>query len=127
MQRPVSYRENIKALYHFVNDLAENKGEKTYIIELMAIDFLSVDSSGTIPEFLKNGLSSVDNNLIHSLLRDANFVETYLPHCSGLQARDILKKVFFLRVSKVHDDKLIVFDYLGRDEITGKYRSFVVL
>ena len=127
LQRPVSYRENIKALYSFVNDLAENEVEKIYIIELMAIDFLSVDSSGTIPEFLKNGLSSVDNNLIHSLLRDVNFVDTFLPHYSGLQARDILKKVYFLRVNKVHDDKLIVFDYLGRDEITGKYRSFVVL
>ena len=126
LQRPVSYRENIKALYHFVNALAENEGDKIYIIELMAIDFLSTDSSGTIPEFIKNCLITVDNNLIHSLLRDVNFVETYLPDYSGLQARDILKKVFFLRVSKVYDDKLIVFDYQGRDEITGKYRSFML-
>ena len=126
LQRPVSYRENIKALYHFVTDLAENEDEKTYIIELMAIDFLSVDSSGTIPEFIKNSLLSVDNNLIHSMLRDVNFVETYLPDYSGMQARDILKKVFFLKVCKVQDDKLIVFDYKSRDEITGKYRSFMV-
>ena len=126
LQRPVSYRENIKALYHFVTDLAENEDEKTYIIELMAIDFLSVDSSGTIPEFIKNSLLSVDNNLIHSMLRDVNFVETFLPDYSGMQARDILKKVFFLQVNKVQDDKLIVFDYKSRDEITGKYRSFMV-
>ncbi len=147
LDRPVSYRENISILHAFVEQLLKDKGrladKNTYantdigdssgytahpgrmeeFRQIMIFDFLSTDSSCAIPECLKRENYMVPAGTIHSLLQNKEFIGTYLPGFAGMQAKNILKKVFFIKLDAIAgEDKFILFDYSRREPVTRKYR-----
>lgn len=127
LDRPISYRENISILFRFFKNINATEREIEVFRQKMVFDFLSYDSSCAIPECLKNEEDMLPSNVIHQFLKDDEFVKEYLPGFDGFQAKNILKKVFFITLSSItKDGKIIMFDYSQRDLINEKYRSVVI-
>lgn len=127
LDRPVSYRENIAVLYSCFIEICTDKEQQEKFRQKMVLDFLSTDSSGSIPECLRKEEDLLNAGDIHSMLRDGEFINKYLPQYKETQAKNILKKVFFIRLNSfTAQPETILFDYSIKDTITGKYRNVVV-
>ncbi len=93
----------------------------------MIFDFLSADRSCSIPEFLKREEDLISLTAIHQLLKNEEFIKEHLPDFIGVQTKNILKSVFFIRLSELAEDGgIIMFDYSKRNLMSEKYRSVVV-
>jgi radical SAM superfamily enzyme YgiQ (UPF0313 family) len=127
LDRPVSYKENISVLYRYFKsmDLTGNYSET--FRQNMIFDFLSCDSSCAIPDCLKRAEDSLDITEIHRMLKDEQFIKEYLADFSGIQARNILKHVFFIHLNKLTgDNEIFLFDYTKRDFLSEKYKSAII-
>lgn len=142
LDRPVSYRENILILFDFIKQVLSEKaycsenscgswqgipsgaGPLERFRQTMVFDFLSSDSSCTVPECLKNTEDIVPAGTVHGLLRNEAFIAAYLPGFGGVQAKNILKKVFFVNLNVyTGDGMLILFDYSRKEPVNEKYRA----
>ncbi len=127
LDRPVSYRENIKILYSFYKDTCKDSTDFEKFRQYMIFDFLSTDSSGAIPDCLKREDDSLSPGDIHPMLRNGEFIDRYLPQYKGTQAKNILKRVFFVKLNLLYPyDEVLLLDYSSKDEVSGKYRSISV-
>lgn len=125
--RPLSYRENISTLYSFIKDHGAGDGFLEKFRQHMVFDFLSSDSSCSIPECLKSERDVVPLDTIHQLLQDQEIIKEYLPEFTGVQARNILKKVFFIKIPVITgSQRLVLFDYTHKDVIMGTFRSVII-
>ncbi len=128
LDRPVSYRENIKILYSFYKDICQDSTELEKFRQYMVLDFLSKDSSGAIPDCIKREDDLLSPADIHSMLRNGEFIDRYLPQYKGTQAKNILKRVFFVRLNLLYpSDEVLLFDYSSKEEVTEKYRNVAVI
>ncbi|WP_024833944.1 B12-binding domain-containing radical SAM protein [Ruminiclostridium josui] len=127
LDRPVSYRENIQILYNFYKGVCQDNLSFEQFRQYMVLDFLSTDSSGAIPDCLKREDDYLSSGDIHSMLRNEEFIDRYLPQYKGIQAKNILKKVFFIKLNLLYpSDEVLLLDYSSKDEVSGKYRSISV-
>lgn len=124
LDRPVSYRENILILYSFIKEAVTDIKILEKFRWHMVFDFLSSDSSCAIPDCLKDPGDIVPLSTIHQLLQDEDFIKENLPAFAGDQARNILKKVFFIHIPDAEAaQRTVLFDYTQKDSISGKFRS----
>lgn len=116
----------LKNKYSFVNaNTAKNYSE--VFRQKMIFDFLSSDRSCAIPEFLKREEDLIGVTAIHQILNNKEFIKEYLPNFDGFKTKNIMKNVFFIRLSELtEDDDIMMFDYSKRDLMSDKYRSVVV-
>ncbi len=121
--RPVSYRENIAVLFSFMKKECPDHMVVEGFRQAMVFDFLSSDSSGSIPDAIRSDKDFIPVNSIHELLRDEEFIEKYIPAFKGIQVKNIIKKVFMVKLSP-HD--IILFNYTEKDPITEKYEFHYV-
>ncbi|HEX2925174.1 MAG TPA: DUF4080 domain-containing protein [Ruminiclostridium sp.] len=128
LDRPVSYRESIGVLYSFyMEDNCSDRSGAENFRQKMVLDFLSTDSSCSIPECLRREEDLLTPADIHSTLRDMEFIHKYLPQYKTAQAKNILKKVYLIRLDTVTaEDEINLLDYSQKDAITGKYRRVVI-
>ncbi len=127
LDRPVSYRENIKILYSFYKEICKDSTDFEKFRQYMVLDFLSTDSSGAIPDCIKREDDSLSTGDIHSMLRNEEFIDRYLPQYKGTQAKNILKRVFLVKLNLLYSsDEVLLFDYSSKDEVSEKYRSISV-
>ena len=127
LDRPVSYKENIKILYDFYKNIYKDSKHLEKLRQYMVLDFLSTDSSGAIPDCLKREEDMLSPACIHPRLRDGEFIDRYLPQYKNTQAKNILKRVFFVKLNLLYPtDEVLLFDYSSKDEVSGKYRSVSV-
>ncbi|EPR08263.1 B12-binding domain-containing radical SAM protein [Ruminiclostridium papyrosolvens] len=127
LDRPVSYRENIKILYSFYKDICQDSTDFEKFRQYMVLDFLSTDSSGAIPDCIKREDDSLSPGDIHSMLRNEEFIDKYLPQYKGTQAKNILKRVFFVKLNLLYpSNEVLLFDYSSKDEVSGKYQNVSV-
>lgn len=127
LDRPVSYRENILVLYSFIKEAVTDTIILEEFRQHMVFDFLSSDSSCSIPDCLKDPKDVVSLSTIHNLLQDENFVKEYLPEFAGDQARNIMKKVFFIYITDDENvQRTVLFDYTKKDSISGRFRSILL-
>lgn len=127
LNRPVSYKENINILYSFLKENCKSNINCEKFRQYMVLDFLSTDSSGAIPECLKREEDFLSPVEIHSMLRDEELIDRYLPKYKGTQAKNILKRVFFVKLNLLlPPDEALLFDYSAKDAVSGKYRNVSV-
>lgn len=128
LDRPISYKENIAILYEFFKNAVNNSDKYAEVFrQKMIFDFLSSDRSCAIPECLKREEDLISVHDIHILLKNEQFIKEYLTNFCGVQTKNVLKNVFFIRLSELtKDDEIVMFDYSIRDLISQKYRSVVV-
>lgn len=127
LDRPISYRENIAILFEFFKSTMKEAATIEMFRQKMVFDFLISDSSCSIPECLKNDEDLILTNVIHQMLKNEEFVKTYLPEYAGIGAKNILKKVFFIRLNTItKNDEILLVDYNRRDLMNGKFDSTVI-
>ncbi len=127
LDRPISYRENIKILYSFYKEICIDSKDFEKFRQYMVLDFLSTDSSGAIPDCLKREDDLLSPGDIHSMLRNEKFIDKYIPQYKGTQAKNILKRVFFVKLNLLYPyNEVILFDYSSKDEILGMYSNITV-
>ncbi|PYG88445.1 radical SAM superfamily enzyme YgiQ (UPF0313 family) [Ruminiclostridium sufflavum DSM 19573] len=133
LDRPISYRENIAILYEFFESRISSQKlsicEKNSEVfrQKMIFDFLSCDSSCAVPECLKREKDLISVGSIHQLLKNEELVKEYLPDFIGAPVKSILKKIFFIKLNELtQDGEIMLFDYSGRDLLSGRYRSAAV-
>lgn len=128
----ISFDTEDHSLYEFSpqnGSVVINIREKLFEIfrQKMIFDFLSSDRSCSIPECLKREEDLISVNVIHNILKNNEFIKIYLPNFVGIQAKNVLKSVFFIRLSELTEsNEIIMFDYSKRDLMNQKYRSVVV-
>ena len=127
LDRPISYRENIAILYRFFQSIYSSEKYVEVFRQKMIFDFLSSDSSCAIPECLKREEDMIGISAIHQLLKNQDFINVYLPEYDGIAPKNILKSVFFIKLCNITKaGEIIMFDYLQKDLMNGKYRSVVI-
>lgn len=127
LDRPVSYRENIAVLYHYFESLNAAEKYSEMFRQKMIFDFLSFDSSCAIPDCLKREEDKLNINDIHQILKNEQLIKEHLPEFNGIQAKNILKHVFFIKLNKLTEtDEIFLFDYTKRNLLTEKYRSVII-
>lgn len=127
LDRPISYRENINILYQFFESITSQNYLEVFR-QKMIFDFLSSDRSCSIPECLKKEEDLISITAIHQMLNNEEFVKEYLPDLNGFKTKNILKNVFFIKLSELaENDEVIMFDYSKRDLRSEKYRSVVCI
>lgn len=126
LDRPISYRENIAVIFRFVQTvLSADRLEQ--FRQAMVYDFLSTDSSCAIPECINSEGDLVPVGQVHEFLQNVEFVADFLPSLIGLQAKNILKKVYFVKLDKLFlSDEIILFDYSMKDKVTEKFRNILI-
>ncbi len=128
LSRPVAYRENIAVLFKF---FVEDIKDKAFIEEFrqnMIFDFLSSDSSCSVPEILNPVQYLFPSERIHELLRSKELVKEYLPDFADLPVKNIIKKIFFIELPLITGPgQLLLFDYTQRDPVYESFRSVVIL
>ncbi|OPX46254.1 coproporphyrinogen III oxidase [Ruminiclostridium hungatei] len=126
LNRPVAYRENITVLYKFAVEGLKYKVNIEEFRQNMVFDFLSSDSSCSIPEVLSPEEYLLPSERVHELLRNKEFVKEHLPHLTDLPAKNILKKVFFVSLGLITGShQLLLFDYTQKDPVCESFRSVV--
>lgn len=132
-ERPIGSKELYGALYEFIETITD-QNRLNLIKDLLRLDFLKCDSSGSLPDILKSNIPKGFKEECFQFLKDEDNIKKYLPGFTGMAAKDIYKKVHFQIfdhnvISEKEDiqkngdippDKTIVlFDYTKKDRVTG--------
>jgi len=122
--------------------------------ELLRLDFLASDKSGTLPDFLEKRAVPGFNDRCYDFLRSSDRITDMIPEAAGLSAKLLLKKVHFEKFtvdlsphlkyngdssalynngdsSALHstddaDGTVLLFNYMSQDQVTGRYPFFSV-
>ncbi len=128
--------------YRILNDfhtITAVSAEDKFFRELLRLDFLLSDSSGTLPDFMERRGSSELKEKYFDFLRDTQTINRIIPETHGMTSKQILKNVHFepvyldfagaregddmsYRLFKPVDNSVIyIFDYFSRDIVTGRF------
>lgn len=89
-------REQYAVLNSFVTGRMKNY-DVTVFQELLRIDFLASDRSGTLPDFMEKRNDSDFNKQCYDYLRSSDRITEMIPEAAGLSTRMLLRKVHFER------------------------------
>ena len=127
LDRPIAYRENIAILSAFVKDGLAGRVNMEEFRQAMVFDFLSSDSSGAIPDTIRDGRDFLPAGRIHEMLRSEDFIKEHLPKFLYTPAKNILKKVFFVSLDLITNPQdILIFDYTQKDAVNGKYKNIII-
>jgi radical SAM superfamily enzyme YgiQ (UPF0313 family) len=108
--------------------------------ELLRLDFLSYDSSGTLPGFMERRGTPGLREKCFDFLNDDGMVAGIIPQAVGMKPKQIVKyvhfepmyiessqeradgEISFTLFRPVNEPVIFVFNYFSRDEVTGRYR-----
>ena len=132
IRRAVSARDSYRILLKFAHRMADD--ESFYILkELMKLDFLASDSSGTLPDGLERDVIQGFKERCHDFLRDGRNITGYLPEYEGISVKQLYKQVHFepFRCDVTGDCAdsgvmepytVLLFDYSKKSRVTGLYK-----
>lgn len=140
LNNPAGVRE-LYAIFDAFASTCKGTEDKTILQELLRLDFLASDPSGTLPDFMeKRSSRNFIDNCFEYLKRPE--ISVLIPETAGMQPKQIFKKVHFeifnikLPVLSLFDgfigkdqtltDSVYVFNYLNKDKVIGKYPFFKV-
>lgn len=89
---------SLRQLYATFDQFASRRIDKksqAIFRELLRLDFLASDNSGTLPDFLQRPVSPDFNNQRYDYLRDIDRVTRMIPEAAGMPTKQLLKKVHF--------------------------------
>ncbi|MGE5614202.1 MAG: B12-binding domain-containing radical SAM protein [Bacillota bacterium] len=140
-----------KELYMFLYRFASgfmNRDELTDFCELLRLDFLASDRSGTPPDFLAGKHEPGFHDRCYSFLKDTGRIAGIIPGAENIPVKQLLKEVHFEKFSfgsipvtgdsafmhfpgedseDVQASSLtLLFCYFSRDKVTGRYPFFRV-
>ena len=72
-----------------------NGGTNSIFCELLRLDFLASDNSGTLPEFLQRPVTAEFRDKCFKFLKNAPLINKLIPETTGMLPKQILKKVHF--------------------------------
>ena len=140
----------VRELYAIFDSFAStcmNEEESTVLRELLRLDFLASDHSGTLPDFMEKRTAPGFNDKCFNFLREAKNMTLFMPEASGMTSKEIFKKVRFEQFhldfeqsgEKIKGDvsirnegdvsirynsmnnSVVVFNYFSQDHVTGRY------
>lgn len=138
----------VKELYAIFDSFAltyMNEEGINALRELLRLDFLASDNTGTLPDFMEKRMSPGFNDKCFDFLRNTDHIALIMPEANGRPSKQVFKRVrfeqFHLDVElpgikgDVKGDKkgdvcvrynpksniVLVFNYMSRDKVTGRY------
>ncbi|HHW31920.1 MAG TPA: B12-binding domain-containing radical SAM protein [Clostridiaceae bacterium] len=131
-EKSLGAKELYRVLYEFIEAVAD-QSSLNLIKDLLRLDFLKCDSSGSLPDILKSDTPKEFKDECFQFLREEDNIKKYLPGFNGMTAKDMYKKVHFqifdynifswkddIPKEKVIPEKTVVlFDYTKKDRVTG--------
>lgn len=116
---------------------------KLVFCELLRLDFLASDRSGTLPDFMEKRTDPGFHERCYDFLRSSERVTEMIPEAAGLSAKLLLKKVHFEQFAidpfsiigdvsaqngtTDEDGAILLFSYMSQDRVTGRYPFYKVL
>ncbi len=82
-----------------IHERGMDEKHKLVFRELLRLDFLASDRSGTLPDFMEKRADPGFNERCYDFLRSSERITEMIPEASGLSAKLLLKKVHFERFS----------------------------
>ncbi len=138
MDMQAALRDQYRILNDFHNITAASE-EDLFFRELLRLDFLLSDSSGTLPYFMERRGSSELKEKYFEFLHNTELINRIIPETAGMTPKQILKNVHFepmylefsgarqedemsFRLFRpVNNSSVYVFNYFSRDIVTGRY------
>ncbi len=127
-------RELYAILYDFASTIM-NAEDRATLGELLRVDFLASDNTGTLPDYMDKRLNAGFHDRCFEFLRDSETVAGSIPEAAGMTPKQVFKKVRFEPVflelvpSGVFPFKynaggntVLLFNYMSRNKVTGRYR-----
>ncbi len=108
--------------------------------ELLRLDFLASDNSGTLPDFMERRGDPLLKDKYTDFLRNTSLVNHIIPEAYGMTPKQILKDVHFelIRLNLLNSDvegeisfrsfclvkeaNVFIFNYFYRDKVTSRYQ-----
>jgi radical SAM superfamily enzyme YgiQ (UPF0313 family) len=134
-----SNQTGIREMYALFDGFAStcmDDTKKAVMRELLRLDFLASDHSGTLPDFLESRTSQIFKDDCFEFLRGSD-ISAIIPEADGMTSKQVYKKVHFeifhIDLPDVLSDELnvvynkeyrnvIVFNYMSRDKVSGRYQ-----
>lgn len=132
----------LRQLYRIISDFAAEVLEKEHYMlfsELLRLDFLASDNTGTLPDFMERRSDSVFNDKCYDYIKSSENMAKLIPEAAGMQPRQLYKRVHFdklyLIINNIDhgiDDPGIfsysekeasafLFNYMSKDSVSGRY------
>ncbi len=139
----IGLRQLFKIIGNFARGVMKGKDYMLFS-ELLRLDFLASDNTGTLPDFMQRRSDSEFNNKCYDYLKNAEHVEGIIPEAFGMPHRLLYKRVHF---DKLHlsindninpeqgstvfdysedDNRAFLFNYMSKDCVTGRYPFYPV-
>lgn len=134
LYKPAALREYYSLLDSFASGCLDESGTGIFR-ELLRLDFLASDNTGTLPEFFESRGSSEFRDRCFEFLRESEKIGGIIPEAAGLTPKQLMKRVHFerfkLRISGngifepvPEAYTVFLFDYISRDRVTGRYHFY---
>lgn len=124
----------VRELYAIFESFAStymNEGGRAALRELLRLDFLASDSTGTLPDFMERRSTPGFNDKCFGYLRDTDHVILIMPEAAGLPSKQLFKRVRFelfhldLEPPEKEGDTSALLTYPGikQGDVTVRYNS----
>ncbi len=135
----MNHQTGVREMYAIVGGFAAtcmSDTERATLGELLRLDFLASDHSGTLPDFMENRTSRIFKDDCFEFLRGKDLSEI-IPEAAGLTSKQIFKKVQFEifhvdlpdalpeEFNAVYNREITnvyLFNYMSRDKVSGRYQ-----
>lgn len=136
MEMHSAVRELYAIFYSFTSTFM-NDVDNTALRELLRLDFLASDSTGTLPDFLEKRSYPGFNDNCFDYLRNTDHISLIMPEAKGMSPKQLFKKVRFEQFYLDFDPMVregdisvrynpmnhtvLIFNYLSKDKVSGRY------
>lgn len=89
---------SVKELFSILDqfsDLKMTKKDRSIFRELLRLDYLSSDNSGTLPDFLKRQILPGFQDRCFEYLRNNEAISAIIPEAAGISSKQLFKRVHF--------------------------------
>jgi len=126
---------SLKEMYHILNRFAGEcmeAGQKEVFDELMKLDFLASDNSGTLPGFLKGSNDKEFNEKCYAFVKDTPAISRLIPEAASMHAKELYKRLHFEKLYanpitlKKTGESVFLFNYISKSKVTGRYPFYIV-